>query len=209
MARHAPPLRYAPEIPFPSYAFVPGKHPHPVTDPNGHSYGATRSIPEPLDPRHPEKSRTFLNGIDLFNAGFYWEAHEAWEELWISAGRGGELASFLKGLIKLAAAGVKMREGTIAGVKRHGSRAMELFQALRADGHHFYCGMEVATLICNAREFAERPMIDDTTLSGDRFAIPFYLTLSARFKNPEIHTDSSRRELFAGDPDCELGNDCV
>ena len=48
---------------------------------------------------------------DLLNHGFYWEAHEAWETLWHAAGRKGEIADFLKGLIKLAAAAVKAREG--------------------------------------------------------------------------------------------------
>lgn len=46
----------------------------------------------------------YLRGIDLFNHGFYWESHEAWEAVWISAGRRGSVADFLKALIKVAAA---------------------------------------------------------------------------------------------------------
>ena len=45
----------------------------------------------------------------------YWEAHEAWEELWHACGRMGPTADFLRGLIKLAAAGVKVREGRPRG----------------------------------------------------------------------------------------------
>ena len=68
-------------------------------------------------------------GFDLFNHGYYWEAHEAWERRWVAENRQGALADLLKGLIKLAAAGVKARAGKPAGVRRHARRAEELFQA--------------------------------------------------------------------------------
>ena len=60
--------------------------------------------------------RRIVEGIALFNAGYYWEAHEAWEGLWHAHGRDGPTADVLKGLIKLAAAGVKVREGRPHGV---------------------------------------------------------------------------------------------
>ncbi len=41
-------------------------------------------------------------GIDLFNAGRFWEAHEAWEEAW-TPDRHGPDRGFWKGLIQLAA----------------------------------------------------------------------------------------------------------
>lgn len=71
-------------------------------------------------------------GIDLFNHGFYWEAHETWEQLWIKFGRSGREADFLKALIKLAAAGVKARECRPVGVQRHACRARDLFQLVLA-----------------------------------------------------------------------------
>jgi len=61
--------------------------------------------------------------IDLFNGGYYWESHVALESLWIACGRKGIVADFLKGLIKLAAAGVKGLEGKPEGVKSHSGRA--------------------------------------------------------------------------------------
>ena len=69
-------------------------------------------------------------GFDLFNHGYYWEAHEAWEQCWVAEDRQGELADVLKGLIKLAAAGVKAREGKTEGVRRHARRAEELLRAI-------------------------------------------------------------------------------
>ena len=117
--------RFAPGLEFPPYTYVPGRAPHPVTDPRGHMFATTA---EPVErPDALPRCRTFLAGIDLFNHGYYWEAHEAWERLWIAAGRAGRMADFLKGLIKLAAAGVKVREGNRRGAERHLTRAAQLF----------------------------------------------------------------------------------
>jgi len=92
-------------------------------------------------------------GAELFNRGLYWEAHEAWEGLWLACGRKGTTADFLKGLIKLAAAGVKIRQGQLDGVRNHARRAAELFAGVpRAKG---YLGLSVKELIARARDVAE------------------------------------------------------
>lgn len=149
-----------PEEPLPPYAYVPGKFPHPVRDPAGHAYGEAEAKPPQL-PEADEwhRSRAYLRGIDLFNHGYYWEAHEAWESLWHAAGRNGPPADFLKGLIKLAAALVKAREGRPAGVARHAQRAQQLFSAVREGpaGPERYWGLELDRLIDRARQFAAAP----------------------------------------------------
>jgi predicted metal-dependent hydrolase len=68
----------------------------------------------------------WLHAIDLFNTGYYWEAHEAWEGFWHVFGRTTPEARLVQGLIRLAAACVKIREGTPEGVRRHALRAREL-----------------------------------------------------------------------------------
>ena len=114
--------RLVPDVPLPPYSFVPGHRPHPVSDPAGHSFGTAPPTPPEFDPAAWATNRTYLYAIDLFNHGYYWEAHEAWESLWHACGRTGRIADFLKGLIKLAAAGVKVREGRPAGVVGHARR---------------------------------------------------------------------------------------
>lgn len=133
---------------FPPYTYVPGQTPHPVSNPAGHMFGHELPKPAPLDPARWRESETYLYGIDLFNHGYYWEAHETWESLWHAAGRTGEVADFLKGLIKLAAAGVKSSEGNPAGVERHLNRAIELLSTADRE----FCGLEVTKLIkqCHA-----------------------------------------------------------
>jgi uncharacterized protein len=115
---------------LPLYTYVPGQTPHPVSDPRGHAFGHQTVPAPPLDPQHPEQSPEWCEAVALFEAGYYWEAHEAWESLWHAAGRSGPVATCLKGLIKWAAAGVKAREGRPEGVRRHGTRALELLRSV-------------------------------------------------------------------------------
>src|SRR5689334_23294646 len=98
------PIRLLPGVPLPPYGFVPGRFPHPTRDPEGHSHGQAPPPADPLDPGRWAGCRDYLLGLDLFNHGYYWEAHEAWERLWNAAGRHGATAELLQGLIKLAAA---------------------------------------------------------------------------------------------------------
>jgi uncharacterized protein len=146
--------RLLPDEPLPPYAFVPGHSPHPVSDPAGHMHGQAPQRPLAPDPNRWQESRAYLRGVDLFNHGFYWEAHEAWEGLWHACGRAGPTADFLRGLIKLAAAGVKVREGVPEGVASHARRAADIFHsaALRfGDEDARVFGLRVGDLLAFAR----------------------------------------------------------
>ncbi|MBA2113900.1 DUF309 domain-containing protein [Bremerella alba] len=103
--------RYEPTLPFPSYAYVPGLFPRPETDFEGRT-----------------DRQSFRYGVDLFNHGFYWEAHEAWESAWHAQGRVGDQAALLKGLIHLTACGVKARQQSLHGVEVHARKAVALFE---------------------------------------------------------------------------------
>lgn len=138
--------RYAPALLLPPYSYVPGHGlPHPVNDPAGHLHAARETAHEPPIPPEaradlpadpPTRRRTiaalltadprWLFALDLFNGGFYWEAHEAWEGFWHALGRTSREAEFVQGLIHLAAAAVKIREGKPAGVTSHATRGREL-----------------------------------------------------------------------------------
>jgi len=119
--------RALPQKSFPPYAYLPGKNPHPVRDPTGHSYHVE---PIPVAAEASLGSDAFLWGLDLFNHGYYWEAHEAWEGLWQVAERDGPLRMLFKGLILLSAAGIKIREGKHAAAVRHTGRAAALLRRL-------------------------------------------------------------------------------
>ena len=155
MSQTEPKPRFLPDEPLPPYSYVPGRFSHPHSDPRGHSHGVTRERPQAVDARDWQTARAYLRGVDLFNHGFYWEAHEAWEELWLACGRHGPAATFLKALIKLAAAGVKVREEKSEGVRSHARRALALLDQLGSTQQ--YMGIDVGELIRFARALAECP----------------------------------------------------
>ncbi len=160
-----PPPRFVPEVAFPPYTFVPGRTPHPIRDAAGHLFGQSPQSPPPLEPARWRDSRAYLRGVDLFNHGYYWEAHEVWEGLWAAAGRKGMTADFLKALIKLAAAGVKVRQGQPRGVAGHAAGAAELFRQLaRQLGEDaVYLGLRLLDLL----SFAEQIERQAVSLDAD------------------------------------------
>lgn len=80
-----------------------------------------------------------LAGARLFNAGEWWEAHEAWEAVWMTAT--GERRMFVQALILLAAALHKRwRHGSLAG--RNFTKAQVYLQQLPTE----YGGVNLAQL---------------------------------------------------------------
>jgi predicted metal-dependent hydrolase len=94
----------------------------------------------------PDFHTYFKRGIDHFNATEFWEAHEAWEELWLAAET--DLEQFLQGLIQLAAAYHHVKRGTFRG-------AVRLFDAALARLDRFprpHCGLDLREAEAVARE---------------------------------------------------------
>lgn len=146
----------SPDQSMPEYSYVPGKFPHPIRDPSGHSYGERAEEILDFDPARWRECHAYLRGIDLFNRGYYWESHESWEAVWNAAGREGIVADFLKGLIKLAAASVKAREGSAIGVARHATRGDRIFRRVEAE-HPLFMGLALTNLREIAQQLAANP----------------------------------------------------
>lgn len=173
------PPRFSPDRPLPPYAYLPGHHPHPTRDPDGHSFGNESYFLEAPDPTRWRDCDDYLYGIDLFNYGFYWEAHEAWEGLWHAFDRRSGTANYLQGLINFAAAGLKVRWGNIRGVRGNAHTAARLFATaarLLGPDCERYMGLEVQVLLRWTTELAERPAVvqDENTETGD---VPFEFML--------------------------------
>lgn len=153
--------------------------PHPIREPDGHSYGETDDAP--MDAQNVEKVKTAHHwAVDLFNFGYYWEAHEAWEVIWHAFGRHGTEADFVKALIKLAAAGVKAREGNAAGVQRHARRAGELFRSVAKDRGHVvdWLGIDPVRLAAESDKLMSEPAsIVNTAAKPVERVMPFVVDL--------------------------------
>jgi len=137
----ATPPRYTDRA-FPPYRFIPGKSPHPTRDPEGHSYNQRPEPPAEFDAARWRNCREYLYGIDLFNHGYWWEAHEALESLWIAAGRETETGQFLQGLILIAVAHLKMFQGFADVARRMADDGLDKMKHI----HDIYLGIDVAAL---------------------------------------------------------------
>jgi predicted metal-dependent hydrolase len=83
------------------------------------------SVPEPH--LTPGQFDAWCDGVELFNSGAYWNAHERWEEIWKEMGDGPEddAEIVLRGFIQLAAALHLVGEGRLDGARSNFMKAAE------------------------------------------------------------------------------------
>lgn len=153
-----PPTRYAPARAFPPYAFLPGRDPHPTGDPRGHSYGVEDAHPPRyMAPASWRENEDYLFGCDLYNHGYLWEAHEAWEGLWHLARADADQADLLQGLIQCAAACLKIPMDQPRGRERlaeNGTARLE--RVARAHGGS-YMGLALHSFVREFRAWVALP----------------------------------------------------
>ena len=125
--------------PFPSYRFVPGKAPHPTRDPDGHSYNQPPVQLASFNPEDWYACEEYLYGIDLFNHGYWWEAHEALEAVWAAAGRRTQTGLFIQGLIQIAVAHLKRFQGFNDVARRMATEGLDKMKYIKG----VYLGVDV------------------------------------------------------------------
>ncbi|PLX78568.1 MAG: hypothetical protein C0616_14105 [Desulfuromonas sp.] len=162
---HPEPPRYT-DRPFPAYRFLPfqddPERPHPRNDPAGHSYQEKDEHLPPFVADAWRECGPYLYGVDLFNYGYWWEAHEAFEAVWMVAGqKATRQGRFLQGLIQLAAAQLKRVMGAQRGAEFLTGAGCEKLSEV--DG--VYLGIDVAALVgdaklCFAEDCGEFPSIE-------------------------------------------------
>ena len=129
--------RYAPHRPLPARAFVPGRE------------GSVRPIEglSKLEARTfaPEKWReneAWLFGVDLWNNGFLWEAHEAWESIW-RVPFDAEQSEFLRGMIQCAASALKLTIGNASSATKLSQSGLERLEKVTLSPTGRYMGLDV------------------------------------------------------------------
>lgn len=130
--------------PLPPYRFVPGLNPHPHRDPGGHGHGVPSSTLGSWSPQEWRSLESYLHGIDLYNFAYWWEAHEALEELWHAAGRTSPHARFVQGIIHVSAANLNLHRGNRAAGRRQARRGIE---RLSRQAGRIYMGIAVDDFI--------------------------------------------------------------
>ncbi len=174
-------LRYI-DVPFPSYRFVPGRAPHPTAHPDGHSYHAPGSPPPPVTYYPPEawqRSPDYLYGCDLYNHGYWWEAHEAWEGLWQLTDKRAAQGRFLQGLIQVSACHLKLHVGHLQGVQRLRRTAAAHLQAALQAVCEPYMGLRVRSWLDQVGGYYGRVLAANPTAPVHQPARYPYLLLEA------------------------------
>lgn len=80
-------------------------------------------------------------GIALFNSERFWEAHEAWEEIWKNRPEDGRF--FIQALIQLAAAYHQLGKKVYRGVLIHLKQAQERLKLFPSD----FLGIDVPSIL--------------------------------------------------------------
>lgn len=134
-------LRRVPSLPLPSTTFVHGHSTRPVD-------GWWLVAPP---------TAWFDWGCDLFNAGCYFEAHELWELCWRDAQRRHDVDDerVLHGLIRLAAAGVKLLANKPEACARHVDGAVALLSTVESSARVSTSSWQAAAAALRAGERPE------------------------------------------------------
>jgi predicted metal-dependent hydrolase len=134
-------------ITLPVYRFVPGRFPHPTAHPDGHSYEPPGHSPPRVryvSHENWRESEDYLYGCDLYNHGYWWEAHEAWEGLWQLTDKSSPQGWFLQGLIQTGACHLKQHLRHQRGVDRLLRTSQEYLQKVLAETKsEVYMGLNV------------------------------------------------------------------
>ncbi len=121
--------RYCTGVPLPPYRYLPGKNLHPD---EGH-------LPQ-------MGNQAFLYGVDLYHAGFFFEAHEAWESIWLTLNKLDLRRTMLMGLIQNSAAMLKLALGQSDPARQLSRRAFHYIDTV-SQQEPLCMGLQILTLL--------------------------------------------------------------
>jgi hypothetical protein len=102
-------------FPDPPHAHIPGQTPR-------HPAGTFEALCETVRPEQPSgavfASDAWRAGLQFFDTGYYWEAHEVWEAVWMALPDGSDEKRLVQGMIQLANACLKRRMQRPRAVQR-------------------------------------------------------------------------------------------
>lgn len=143
-----------PGRPRPAYAHRPGQTPHPRSHPDGHCRDTPEPEPVAVSATAWRQSTEYLFGFDLYNEGYFWEAHEAWEHLWRGADADPALRDFLQGIIQVAGSALKVAVDNRKGARTLAARAADHLERVAQSP---YMGIDVRHLAATLRRTHSPP----------------------------------------------------
>lgn len=137
----------SPAFAFPDHAYLPGltaRHDEAL-------FAAVKAAaPVPTRSEAAEDNLAWRHGLDLFAAGYFWEAHEVLEAVWMNAAPNSAEKHVVQGVIQLANAALKCRMGRANAATRLTALARDAFA--RVPEERVVMGLSVARLRAAAAE---------------------------------------------------------
>ena len=100
---------------LPEHAYVPGQTPRHT---EGRFAPICATARQHMSPVQLAQSEAFCTGLYYFRSGYFWEAHELFEPVWMALGEGSDDRRFLQALIQLANAQLKIKMQRPKAAKR-------------------------------------------------------------------------------------------
>ena len=119
-------MRRLPDLALPGHAHVPGSGSKPDMAP---LEAAKALAPSVMRHEDWQDNAAYLYGHDLLDAGFFWEAHEVWEAVWLNCLPNSAEKLLLRMLIQQANARLKL----VMGRRNAAERLAAEVEALRID----------------------------------------------------------------------------
>ena len=128
---------------LPPYAYVPGQTPR---HPEDRFAEITDTVSPGMDTDQLTRTRAWLAGQSYYRAGYYWEAHEVLEPVWMQTAPGTAQRHVVQALIQLANARLKARMGKPRAVLRLCDIATEHLDQVTVAPGQTVMGLDLAYL---------------------------------------------------------------
>jgi uncharacterized protein len=125
---------------LPAQPYVPGRTPRPE---RGIVFEIAKRAPAVTDPECWERNEAYLAGLRLYAKGYFWEAHEVWEPVWMHARPNSVERHLIQALIQTANAGLKIAMGRHPAASRLALLARERFYDVAASSRRQVMGLEI------------------------------------------------------------------
>ncbi len=116
-------MRLVPDIALPTHVHIPTTGSRPDLAP---LEMARQLAPRVTQATNWKQNIAYLYGHDLMRAGYYWEAHEVWETVWLATGANCPERLLLRMLIQNANAQLKRKMGRLAAADKLDVQIAEL-----------------------------------------------------------------------------------
>lgn len=128
---------------FPPHAYLPGRTPRHAED----LFDAIKAgVREGMSPAELQRTQAWQSGLAFLHQGFFWEAHELLEVVWMQTPPNSLERHLVQAVIQLANAHLKLRMDRAKAARRILARVQSHLDACRTSGAETVMGLDLATL---------------------------------------------------------------